>query len=376
MMNEREKSDPAIVARKPANADGQLPAEVVERRAGAEENAEQHDTRRTPSRASVSPGLDRVRAAARLRKKERFTALLHHITVDLLRFAYRALKHEAAAGVDDVTWKDYGHDGERKLADLHGRVHRGAYRAQPSLRRYIPKPDGRQRPLGIAALEDKIVQRAVVEVLNAIYEEDFLGFSYGFRPRRSQHEALDALAAGIERTEVNWILDADISGFFDTVNHDWLIRFVEHRIGDRRVIRLLRKWLKVGVMEEGVVTPGTVGTPQGAVISPLLANIYLHYAFDLWAHRWRSREAKGNIIVVRYADGIGTCRRSRSRMRRAASRRVRGTPCGAPDPENTKRFSAVTGVTGVTAFSDMCARAGPQAQVMPASGCARLRRDN
>jgi len=304
VMHEREKSDPAIVAAKPANKPAPVGAESAERRAGAEENASQDGTHRTPGRARVSPGLERVRQVARGLKKEKFTALLHHVDVELLRHAYRALKREAAAGVDGVTWRDYGEDLERKLADLHDRIHRGAYRAQPSRRQYIPKPDGRRRPLGIATLEDKIVQRAIVEVLNAIYEEDFLGFSYGFRPGRSQHHALDALAVGIEHHKVNWILDADIAGFFDTVSHDWLIRFVEHRIGDQRVIRLIRKWLKVGVMEDGEVTPGEVGTPQGAVISPLLANIYLHYVFDLWAHRWRSHHAHGDVIIVRYADDI------------------------------------------------------------------------
>ena len=252
----------------------------------------------------MSPGLERVRQAARGQKKEKLTALLHHVDTGLLRFAYLALKHEAAPGADGVTWREYGETLERKLVDLHGRIHRGAYRAQPSRRKFIPKPDGRQRPLGIASLEDKIVQRALVEVLNAIFEEDFLGFSYGFRPGRSQHDALDALAVGIEHGKVSWILDADIAGFFDTVSHDWLIRFVEHRIGDRRVIRLIRKWLTAGVMEDGVVTPGTVGTPQGAVISPLLANIYLHYVFDLWANQWRRRHAQGTVILVRYADDI------------------------------------------------------------------------
>jgi group II intron reverse transcriptase/maturase len=276
----------------------------VERKAGAEENAGQDGTQRTQGRLSVSPGLERVRKAAKARKKEKFTALLHHVDAELLRWAFSALKREAAPGVDGVTWQAYGQDLERKLADLHGRIHRGAYRALPSRRTYIPKPDGRQRPLGIAALEDKIVQRAIVDLLNAIYEGDFLGFSYGFRPRRSQHKALDALAVGIERRQVNWIVDADIKSFFDTVSHDWLIRFVEERVGDQRVIRLIRKWLKVGVMEDGEVRPGEVGTPQGAVISPLLANIYLHYVFDLWADRWRHREAQGNVILVRYADDI------------------------------------------------------------------------
>jgi RNA-directed DNA polymerase len=304
MMHEGEKSDSAIVAKKLANKAEQSAAEPVERRAGAEENASQDGMLRTPSRDGMSNGLDRVRTAARLGKKVRFTALLHHVTVDLLHEAYSWLKREAAPGVDGVTWRAYGEGLEQRLEDLCARVHRGAYRAQPSRRTFIPKPDGRQRPLGIAALEDKIVQRALVEVLNAIYEADFLGFSYGFRPGRGQHDALDALAVGIESTKVNWILDADIRGFFDAVDHEWLIRFVEHRIGDRRVIRLIRKWLKAGVTEDGKTTPTTIGTPQGAVISPLLANIYLHYVFDLWAHQWRQRHAQGNVIIVRYADDI------------------------------------------------------------------------
>ena len=304
MMHGREKSDLAIVAEKPANKDARVSAEPVEPRAGAEGNTVEADTHRTLSRARVSHGLDRVRQAARENRTERFTALLHHVTIEALRQAYLGLQPEAAAGVDGVTWRDYGQDLERKLADLHARVHRGAYRAQPSRRHYIPKPDGRRRPLGIAALEDKILQRAVVRVLNAIYEEDFLGFSYGYRPGRSQHDALDALYVGISRTKVNWILDADIAGFFDAVSHDWLVRFIEHRVGDRRVIRLIRKWLTAGVMEDGVVSPSEVGTPQGAVASPLLANIYLHYVFDLWAERWRRREATGNVILVRYADDL------------------------------------------------------------------------
>jgi len=239
-----------------------------------------------------------------LDKCAKFTALLHHVDVELLRSAHGWLRKEASPGVDGVTWAAYGEDLERKLTDLHDRIHRGAYRAQPSRRVYIPKPDGRERPLGIAALEDKIVQRALVEVLNAIWEEDFLGFSYGFRPGRGQHDALDALAVGIDRRKVNWILDADIAGFFDAVSHDWMNRFVEHRVGDRRVIRLIRKWLTAGVAEDGRVTPGEVGTPQGAVISPLLANIYLHYVFDLWANQWRQRHAHGDVIMVRYADDI------------------------------------------------------------------------
>jgi RNA-directed DNA polymerase len=309
MMHDREKSDPPIVARKPANADGQPSTESVERRGGAEGNALQPSTLRTPSRDGVTAGLERLRTAARLKKKERFTALLHHVSPDLLRSAYSWLKRDAAAGVDGVTWEEYGSDLDRRLADLHARFHRGSYRAQPSLRRFIPKPDGRQRPLGITAVEDKIVQRALVEVraketspeLNAIWEEDFLGFSYGFRPGRGQHDALDALAVGIETRAVNWILDADIAGFFDAVSHDWLIRFVEHRVGDRRVVRLIGKWLKAGVIEDGQVIATETGTPQGAVVSPLLANIYLHYVFDLWAERWRRREATGEMSIVRGA---------------------------------------------------------------------------
>jgi RNA-directed DNA polymerase len=252
----------------------------------------------------VSQGLERVRQAARQRKKERFTALLHHVTVDLLRESFYALKRKAAPGVDGLTWPDYEAELEDNLQDLHARVHRGAYRALPVRRRYIPKPGGKQRPLGIAALEDKIVQRAVVVVLNAIYEEDFLGFSYGFRPKRSQHDALDALAVGICNTPVNWILDADIRSFFDSVSQEWLVRFLEHRIGDQRIIRLVRKWLKAGVLEEGDWSVSETGTPQGAVASPLLANVYLHYVFDLWAERWRRREATGNVIILRYADDI------------------------------------------------------------------------
>jgi RNA-directed DNA polymerase len=289
---------------KPANRAGQLAAERAEQRAETEGNTVEPRMRRTLCRESVCQGLDRVRQAAKARKKERFTALLHHVTVDLLKDAYSWLKRNAAPGVDGVTWQEYGQDSEANLVDLHARILRGAYRALPSRRQYIAKPDGRQRPLGIAALEDKIVQRALVEVLNAIYEEDFLGFSYGFRPGRGQHDALDALAAAIVRTKVNWILDADLRSFFDSVSHEWLVRFVEHRIGDLRVIRLLRKWLKAGVMEEGVITPTEAGTPQGAVASPLLANLYLHYTFDLWAQRWRQHHAHGNVIFVRYADDI------------------------------------------------------------------------
>ncbi len=303
-MHDQEKSDPAIVAGKRSNKAGQPAAETVEPRAGTERNADQQSTLRTQGRASVTQALDRVRQAARQRKKERFTSLLHHIDVDTLRAAFYALKRKAAPGVDGVTWQDYEATLEPRLAALHERVHRGAYRPQPSRRVLIPKADGRQRPLAIAALEDKIVQGACVMVLNAIYEEDFLGFSYGFRPGRGAHDALDALATAIGKRKVNHILDADIRDFFGSVSQDWLIRFLEHRIGDKRILRLIRKWLKAGILEDGVVTVADRGTGQGSVISPLLANIYLHYVFDLWAERWRRQEARGDMIVVRYADDL------------------------------------------------------------------------
>ena len=294
MKNEQEKSDPSIVAKRPANkpqiAEVDLwgsGAESAEPREGTEGNTGEQRTCRTPSRESVSQGLERVREAAKQRKKERFTALLHHLNVDLLRDSFFALQRKASPGVDGVTWQEYETGLEDRLVDLHSRVHRGAYRAKPSRRVLIPKADGRQRPLGIAALEDKIVQRAVVEVLNAIYEEDFLGFSYGFRPGRKPHDALDALAVGIEKRKVNWILDADIRGFYDAIDHGWLRRFVEHRIADKRVLRLIRKWLNAGVIEDGSWSASEEGAPQGASASPLLANVYLHYVFDLWAERWR-----------------------------------------------------------------------------------------
>ena len=304
MMNGLEKSDLAVVAVRRANNAGAPAAERAEPRAGTKGNANQSRTQRTQSRASVSQGLERVRQAARQRKRQAFTALLHHVDIDLLRKAFMALKRRAAPGVDGMTWQDYETDLEHRLQDLHNRVHRGTYRALPVRRRFIPKPDGRQRPLGIAALEDKIVQRAVVTVLNAIYEEDFLGFSYGFRPGRGQHDALDALCVAIKGRRVNWILDADIKGFFDAVDHEWLLRFVRHRVGDERIVRLVSKWLKAGALDDGSWSASEQGTPQGAVLSPLLANVYLHYVFDLWAQQWRRREAKGDMIVVRYADDL------------------------------------------------------------------------
>ena len=314
-MNGREKSElrHSIVAMKPtnkadANAHGKHgaaeAAEPVEPRAGTKRNAREQSTLRTLGRKRVSQALDRVRQAARQRKKEKFTALFHHLTIDLLREAFFDLKKNAAPGVDGLTWQDYEADLEPRLSDLHNRVHRGAYRAQPSRRTYIPKADGKQRPLAVTALEDKIVQRATVAVLNCIYEEQSLGFSYGFRPKRGQHDCLDALVVGITSQKVGFILDADIQNFFGAVSQDWLVRFVEHRIGDKRIVRLIQKWLKVGVLEDGVVATSDMGTGQGSVASPLLANVYLHYVFDLWAERWRRREATGDVIIVRYADDI------------------------------------------------------------------------
>lgn len=296
------ESDEQAVPAKHSNNGEQSPAEGVEGSCSTEGNADEANTHRIQGRARVSRGLVGVREAARRDGKQKFTALLHHVTVDLLRDSYCSLKRKAAPGVDGVTWEQYGEGVEERLADLHDRIHRGAYRAQPSRRTYIPKADGRQRPLGIAALEDKVVQQAVVTVLNAIYEEDFLGFSHGFRPGRSQHDALDALTVGLRRKRVNWVLDLDVRGFFDNVSHEWLVKFVEHRIADRRIIRLIQKWLTAGVSEEGKWTETKVGTPQGAVVSPLLANVYLHHVFDLWAKQWRRKSARGDMIVVRYAD--------------------------------------------------------------------------
>ena len=297
MMDVQGKSDLPIVPLKPSNDAALAAAETGEGRGGAKGNAIQSGMRQTQSWESVSLALDRIRDAARRDRREKFTALLHHVTIELLHYAALQLKRRAAPGVDGITWEAYEADLESNLRDLHGRIHRGGYRAKPSRRQYIPKSDGRQRPLGIAALEDKIVQRAVAEVLNAIYETDFLGFSYGFRPGRSQHDALDALATGIYRQKVNFVVDADIRSFFDSMDHSWLMRFLEHRIADRRLLRLIGKWLKAGVLEEGRLLTPDKGTPQGAVISPLLANIYLHYVYDLWAQQWRQQHAQGDVIV-------------------------------------------------------------------------------
>ena len=300
----REESDCAVVPMKQPNKEAQASAEVAEGRARTKENAVEPNTSPTQSGGRVSQGLGGVRQVARARKQERFTSLLHHLTVTLLRRSYYALERNAAPGVDGMEWGEYENGLEDRLEDLHSRVHRGAYRAQPSRRVYIAKADGRQRPLGIAALEDKIVQQAVVTILNEIYEVDFRGFSYGFRPRRGPHQALDALNVGILRKRVNWVLDADIRGFFDNMDHGWTMKFVEHRVADNRVLRLIRKWLTAGVSENGKWSETKVGTPQGAVISPLLANVYLHYVFDLWAEVWREKVAKGDMIFVRYADDL------------------------------------------------------------------------
>jgi group II intron reverse transcriptase/maturase len=299
-----EKSDRAVVPMNQPNKGEQSSAEVGEGRARTKENIVPSNTSPTQSGERVSQGLSGVRKAAQERRQERFTALLHHASVGLLRDSFYALKRQAAPGVDGMTWKEYETGLEDRIADLHSRVHRGAFQAQPSRRVYIPKADGRQRPLGIAALEDKIVQQAVVTILNQIYEVDFKGFSYGFRPGRNPHQALDALAVGIQRKRVNWVLDADIRGFFDNLSHEWAIKFVEHRVADPRMLRLIQKWLKAGVSEDGRWSESKVGTPQGAVVSPLLANVYLHYAFDLWVEAWRKKVAKGDVIVVRYADDL------------------------------------------------------------------------
>jgi group II intron reverse transcriptase/maturase len=303
MTNERRKSDSSVVPMKSPNKAGPPAAEAVEGSGLAKGNSPERHDDRTQRRMQSSDGIERVRQAARKERKQRFTALLHHVyDVDRLHAAYLALKRDAAAGIDGETWRHYGESREANLRDLAARVKRGAFRASPVRRAYIPKTDGRLRPLGVPTLEDKILQRAVVEVLSAIYEQDFLGFSYGFRPKRSPHHALDALTVGIETKKVNWVLDADIRAFFDTLNHEWLIRFLEHRVADQRVVRLIQKWLRAGVLEDGQRTRSEVGTVQGGSISPLLANIYLHYVFDLWVQRWRRTQARGDRVVVRFAD--------------------------------------------------------------------------
>ena len=304
-MKEPGKSDGLIVPEKRTNKADEA-AETVEGSGPTKENAGQQNTHRAQDRASVPSALERIREIARKDKKRRFTSLFHHICDPThLRAAFFAIRRDASAGVDGETWCHYAEDLEANLQGLSQRLQRGGYRAKPVRRVYIPKADGKLRPLGVPTLEDKIVQRASVEVLNAIYERDFAGFSYGFRPGRSQHQALKALGDGLIY-KVNWVLDADIRGFFDTINHDWLIRFVEHRIGDRRVVRLIQKWLAAGVLEDGKRQPSEVGTPQGGSISPLLANIYLHYVLDLWVQWWRKQPGRGKVIVVRYADDFIT----------------------------------------------------------------------
>ncbi len=303
-MNADRKSDESIVPVKPANNGAtEASAELVEGRDPAKRNAKQPALPRTPSRTKrESRGLRGVGEAAQKDSTLKFTALLHHVSEDCLTEAFFNLKKQAAVGVDGVSWQDYERNLEANITDLHDRIHRGAYRALPSRRQWISKPDGRQRPLGIASLEDKIVQQAVRWVLQSIYEQDFLGFSYGFRPGRSQHDALDALSVAITSKRVNWILDADIECFFDGIDHEWLVKFLEHRISDRRILRLIRKWLRAGVSDEGQWSKTTVGVPQGSVISPFLANVFLHYVFDLWIEWWRQNRCRGNVIVVRYAD--------------------------------------------------------------------------
>jgi RNA-directed DNA polymerase len=297
------KSDSLVVPEKRANKAGQpTAAESAEERRLTEKNAKQSPLNRTQSRVIRSRGLYGIREAARQDKALRFNNLLNHITPELLKASFFDLKKTAAPGIDGVTWKEYLDNFEPRIEDLHVRVQRGTYRAQPSKRTWIPKLDGKLRPLGVAALEDKIVQRAVRTVLECIYEEDFKGFSYGYRPGRGCHRALDALSVGIQRQKVNWILDADIRGFFDNIDHEWLLKFLEHRISDRRLLRLLKKWLRAGVSEDGEWSPSTVGTPQGAVISPLFSNVFLHYVLDLWLVAWRKRYARGEVIIVRYAD--------------------------------------------------------------------------
>ena len=301
-MNGGGESYSGILPMKRSNESQGGRKEIVEGRRLTKENMEEPNSNRTPSREKEPNGLDRVRQAAKEDKELRFTALLHHVNIEQLRRSYQSLKKQAAAGVDGVTWEEYGEGLEDRLEDLHGRIHRGAYRAKPSRRVWIPKADGRQRPLGIAALEDKIVQHAVGTVLNQIWEEDFLGFSYGFRPGRSQHDALDALYVGITQRKVNWVLDLDIKSFFDKIGHEWMVKFVEHRIGDQRIVRLIQKWLKAGVTECGQRIETEEGTPQGSVISPVLANLYLHHVLDLWVKAWREKVAQGEVIIVRYAD--------------------------------------------------------------------------
>lgn len=304
-MNERGKSDRSIRAKKSSNKESGAPrsAEGMEQRDLAKGNSDQQTRTRAQHRQDLQLALTRVRQVALRERELRFTTLWHHVyDPKRLRETYFSLKRRASSGVDGVTWQEYGQKLETNLEDLSDRLQRGAYRAKPVRRTYIPKADGRRRPIGIPTLEDKVVQRCTAEVLGAVFETDFLGFSYGFRPGRKPHDALDAVTVGIKKRRVNWILDADIRGFFDAINHDWLMKFVEHRIQDQRVLRHIKKWLNAGVLEDGKLTRSVDGTPQGGSISPLLANIYLHHVFDLWAKQWRKRNAHGDVIIVRYAD--------------------------------------------------------------------------
>ena len=276
----------------------------MERRTEPEGNLESQSTRRAQDRESVTQAADRIRRFVQREPRERLTTLLHHVTVEALRWSFFELKKDAAAGADGMTWRMYEEGLEGRLANLHDRVHSGAYRATPSRRVNMPKPDGSTRPLGVAALEDKIVQKAVMEtILTPIYEAEFLGFSYGFRPGRGAHDALDAVGVGLMERKINWVVDCDIRAFFDTVSRDWIVRFLEQRIADKRFIRLIIKWLNAGVMEAGKWWDNVRGTPQGSVISPILANVYLHYVLDLWFQKkWRNHEVNGDTIIVRYAD--------------------------------------------------------------------------
>lgn len=303
MTNDRRKSDAKIVPTKRANNGVPTPAEPVEGSAAAKGNSGKQTTSRAQDRIGVQHALDRVRLRAKADRTMRFTSLMHHIyALPTLRTAFYALKKDAASGIDGVTWRAYEDDLEENLQDLSSRLARGGYRAKPVSRTYIPKADGRQRPLGVPVLEDKLVQRATVEVLNAVYETDFAGFSYGYRPGKSQHNALDALYVGLLTKKVNWVLDADLRSFFDRLDHEWLMSFLEHRIADKRVLRLIRKWLKAGVVDDGKWESSEDGTPQGGSASPLLANVFLHYVIDLWVLAWRKERSRGDVIVVRYAD--------------------------------------------------------------------------
>jgi RNA-directed DNA polymerase len=305
MKNEHGKSDRPIVPEKSPNQVRRSAREEMEGRGLVKGNQHQLNMFRTQGRGDVHSALGRVREAAKKNKETRFTALFHYVyNPEMLEYAFLRLKRDAAPGVDGETWQYYGENLEANLQELSHRLQRGAYRAKPVRRRYIPKSDGRMRPLGVTSLEDKIVQRATVEVMNAIYEEDFAGFSYGFRPGRSQHDALDRLYVGIDEGKVSWVLDVDLRAFFDSLSQEWLVKFIEHRIGDRRVVRLIQKWLRAGVLEEGKLTVSEEGTPQGGSASPLLANVYLHYAFDQWTQVWQRKIARGEMLVVRYADDI------------------------------------------------------------------------